>query len=113
MFSVILDWGRDAAGYRFAEAGAYGQTIVRNGGEWTETTPLVENEMLYAEFAGVKTPERLLAFANRYGYLKHQKTAGGTAFYQTEAGDFVTRDDGYSGEKVEDLLEAAHLVRQV
>src|SRR5665213_3739429 len=69
--------------------------------------------MLYAEFAGVETPERLLEFANRYGYLSHVETASGGAFYETESGDLVARDDGYSGEKVEDLLEASHLIRQV
>lgn len=113
MIPVTLNWRRDASGYRLADMGRYGQTIVRNGGEWIETTPLVKNEMLYAEFAGVRTPEHLLAFANRYGYLTDANVMGGGSFYPTDTGDFISRDDGYSGEKVEDLLEAAHLVRQV
>jgi hypothetical protein len=113
MIPVVLNWQRDAAGYRLEDMGRYGKTIVRNGGKWIATAPLAENEMLYAEFAGVKTPEHLLAFANRYGYLSHTETPGCVAFYHTESGGLVSRDDGYSGEKVEDLLEAAHLVRQV
>src|ERR1039458_1743187 len=113
MIPVTLNRQRDAAGSRLEDMGRYGKAIVRNGGKWIPTTPLAEHEMLYAEFAGIRTPEHLLAFANRHGYLSHTETTGGGAFYQTETGGFVQRDDGYSGEKVEDLLEAAHLVRQV
>ena len=69
--------------------------------------------MLYAEFAGVKTPGHLLAFANRHGYLTHANTSSGGGFYLTDTGFRLSQDDGYSGEKVEDLLAAAHLVRQV
>jgi hypothetical protein len=113
MIPVTLDWQRDAEGYRLENMGRYGKVIVRNGGKWIATTPLAEHEMLYAEFAGVRTPEHLRAFANRHGYLSHAEATGGAAFYQTESGGLVSRDDGYSGEKVGDLLEAAHLVRQV
>ncbi|WOH47548.1 hypothetical protein [Bradyrhizobium sp. sBnM-33] len=113
MIPVMLNWRRDALGYRLADMGRYGQTIIRNGGEWIQTTPLVKNEMLYAEFAGVRSPEHVLNFANRHGYLAHEDTPSGGSFYPTDTGGVVSRDDGYSGEKVEDILEAARLVRQV
>lgn len=113
MILVALKWRRDAAGYRLEDTGPYGQSIVRNGGESVQTEPLADNKTLYAEFAGIETPERLLAFANRYGYLEHLETSTGGAFYQTDTGDLVKRDDGYDGELVSDGLEAAYLVRQV
>lgn len=113
MIPVTLNWKRDALGYRLEDMGRYGQTIIRNGGELIDTKPLTENELLYAQFAGIRTPNQLVAFANRYGYLQHRTTAGANAFYLTETGGFVKRDEGFSGERVEILLEAARLVRLV
>jgi hypothetical protein len=110
MFSIGLDWQRDAKGYRRADMGRYGQSIVRNGGEWISTQPLIKGDMLYAEFAGIRTAEQLLNFVNRYGFLTSALGSSGAAI------DPVTlklRDEGYEGELVDEFLEKARLVALV
>jgi hypothetical protein len=110
MFSIGLDWQRDAKGYRRADMGRYGQSIVRNGGEWIPTQPLIKGEMLYAEYAGIKNAEQLLNFINRYGFLKSAFTRSGGSF---DPVTFKFKDDGYEGELVDEHLENARLVRLI
>jgi hypothetical protein len=110
MFSIGLDWQRDAEGYRRADMGRHGQSIVRNGGKWISTQPLVKGDMLYAEFAGIKTAEQVLNFVNRYGFLISAFGRFGGAI------DPVTlklRDEGYEGELVDEHLKNARLVRLI
>jgi hypothetical protein len=109
MFSIGLDWRRDAKGYRLADMGRYGQSIVRNGGEWIQTQPLAKGDLLYAEFAGIKTAEQLLNFVNRYGFLASGFTFGGSIDPTT----LKPKDDGHEGELVNEHLENARLVRLV
>src|ERR1700732_4501751 len=110
MFSIGLDWQRDAKGYRLADMGRYGQSVVRNGGEWIQTQPLTKGDMLYAEFAGIKTAEKLLNFVNGYGFLTNACGPSGGAI---DPVTWKTKDDGYEGELVGELLENARLVALV
>ena len=55
MIPVLLNWQRDADGYHLEEMGRYGKSLLRNGGPLIPSLPLADNDLLYAEFAGVKT----------------------------------------------------------
>ncbi len=115
MIPIHLKWQRDVAGYRVAPAGQHGESIVRNGGDLVPCDPTTGNDMLYAEFAGLKTGQQLLKFVNRHGLLNN---AAGHSIGQTYDGNFGDgsfrpKDDGYDGELVRDHLEAARLIRQV
>ncbi|MGC1298951.1 MAG: hypothetical protein WA869_28335, partial [Alloacidobacterium sp.] len=113
MIPVQLKWQVDKAGYRIMPAGRHGESVVRNGGELIPCDP-AKNEMLYAEFAGLKTGEQLLKFINRYGLLNN---AAGYSFgqtYKVDLGDrsFGPTDDGYDGELVRDHLASARLIHR-
>lgn len=114
MVPFSLNWRRDADGYRIENFERYGKSVVRNGGELLPCQPIAENEMLYAEFAGVKTPEQLLEFVNNYGLLDHSADAiGGQRFKGEFSKDWGPADDGYEGELVADHLDSARLIRDV
>jgi hypothetical protein len=115
MIPIHLKWHRDVAGYRIIPAGGHGESIVRNGGELIPCDPTATDEMLYANFAGLKTGEELLQFVNRHGLLND---SGGHSFGQTYDGElgggsFRPVEDGHDGELVRAHLESARLIRQV
>jgi hypothetical protein len=114
MFLIALDWQLDSKGYELADAGErYGQVIVRNGGKWIATQPLAGKfDMHYAEFAGIETANDLKRFVNKYGYLKSARAWGG-ASARFEDDSFVFLDEGHDGERVDEHLEAARLMRLV
>ena len=67
MITISLDWFRDPGGYRIEKLDSSESFLVGISGNSIRSQPLAENEMLYAEFAGIRTAEDLLEFANKYG----------------------------------------------
>ena len=113
MVPISLAWQRDADGYRIETFARYGKSLVRKGGELIRCQP-AENEMLYAEFAGVKTPEGLLKFVDKYGLLNASSGfTAGQAFTSEFPKVIQPTDDGYEGELVEDHLKSASLIDDV
>lgn len=67
-FHINFVWQRDDSGYRFEKDDRDRQLIVRNGGAQVSYRPL-EIDVLYAIFAEVSDPKKLLDFVRLYGPL--------------------------------------------
>lgn len=109
MLPISLEWARYADGCRIEGAGRYGNVIVSNGGDLVPCEPIVGNDLLYAQFAGLHKEEDLLAFVNQYGFLDSMQPLGTDVYNRT--GQRV--DSGYPGERVKDRLVRADLIRRV
>jgi hypothetical protein len=83
---------------------------VSNGGDLVPCEPTRDNDLLYAEFAGLHTAEHVLAFVNQHGFLTSIKPYGGVS---VNAETCEPLDDGYSGEQISEHLESAALIRRV
>lgn len=110
MLPISLEWARYEGGCRIENAGRYGKVVVSNGGDLVPSQPIKDNDLLYAEFAGLRTAEHVLAFVNRHGFLV-STTPYGAAAFNPETEQFL--DDGYSGERIADHLASADLIRRV
>lgn len=67
MTPISLDWFRDPEGYRVERMEGSVDFLVGISDRAVPSKPIADNEMLYAEFAGLRTPGELLNFANKYG----------------------------------------------
>ena len=113
-FPIVLEWKRDFKGYRLEDRGKYGTWVVREGGKLIDTKPLKDSPRLSVLFSKVDTPEKLLQFVRKFGFLDATDPSVGF-FKNNELGDLELIDSAPSiaGERVDTYIHLAVVFREI
>lgn len=112
--TIDLDWYKDSGGYRVVDHGAYGKSIIGEGGKLVPICPL-QNDMVFIAFAKIRTELELLKFVQHYGLLKQPRYDERYGQISVDAITFapIKSRPVICGEDVGDLLKTAEMFRDL